>query len=321
MRTWTKINKFSLGSALTSFTKSYPDSALNRIRSMFKSIKKKLNVTSDDPTYTVVYLGNSTTIQSKGEGCTDVAINKIWNKSKMGKNGSKMHLTISAEGIRMVHSDEKSKKPGHLYLLHQIIYCIANPRLPNIFVWIYRHEMKHKSVMLRCHAILVSKPEKAKAMALLLYQTSSTALCEFQRLKRREDARHQQQNFIGEQTVPLVPKRKMMNMYKPPVERSRSAPKLHSITEDLIGEREEERAMLFEEFLDDGSFEGSKEELCLIISELGELSIGIDVKWLCGEGTGSESSIDSNIELSSGTDSDEFTDGKHCLPPLKQLLD
>lgn len=313
-----KYSKFSLASALSSFTKSYPDSALNRI---FKSRKKKFNITSDDPTYTVLYLGNSTTIQSKGEGCTDVAIRKIWNKSEMGKNGTKMRLTISAEGIRMVHSDEKSKKPGHMYLLHRITYCVADPMLPKIFAWIYRHEIKHKAVMLRCHAVLVSKPEKAKAMALLLYQTSSAALSEFQRLKRREDAKHQQQILIGEQTVPLVPKRKMTtSAYKPPVERSRSAPKLHSITEDLIGEKEEERATMYDEFLDDDCF--SKEELCVMINELGELCIGNDVKslksdmqvtrLLCGESTGSESSIDSNIELSSGTDSDEFTDDKHA---------
>ncbi|XP_051985026.1 protein FAM43A-like [Xyrauchen texanus] len=318
-----KHSKFSLASALSSFTKSYPDNALNRIGTMFKSRKKKFSITSDYPTYTVIYLGNSTTIQSKGEGCMDVAISKIWNKSEMGRNSNKMHLTISAEGIRMVHSDEKSKKPGHLYLLHRITYCMADPRLPKIFAWIYRHEMKHKAVMLRCHAVLVSKPEKAKAMALLLYQTSSTALSDFQRLKRREDARHQQQILTGEKTVPLVPKRKTISMYKPPVEHSRCAPKLLSITEDLIGEMEEERSMLFDEYLDlDDCFEDSKEELCLIISELGELCIGNDVKslrsdmqvtrLLCGESTGSESSIDSNIELSSGTDSDEVTDDNHA---------
>ncbi|KAI7809648.1 protein FAM43A-like [Triplophysa rosa] len=316
-----KYSKFSLGSALSSFTKSYPDSALTRIGTIFKSRRKKLGITSDDPTYTVLYLGNSTTIQSKGEGCTDVAIRKIWNKSEMGRHGTKMRLTMGAEGMRLIHSDVKSRKPGHLYLLHRITYCVADPRLPKIFAWIYRHEIKHKAVMLRCHAVLVSKPEKAKAMALLLYQTSSSALSEFQRLKRREDAKHQQQILKGQQTVPLVPKRKMVNVYKPPVERSRSAPKLHSIVEDLVGEGEEERAMLFDEFLDDDCFEDSKEELCAIISELGELCIGNDVKslksdaqvtrLLCGESTSSESSIDGNIELSSGTDSDEFTDDNH----------
>ncbi|XP_077572368.1 protein FAM43A [Stigmatopora nigra] len=300
-------------STLTSFAKSCPESALNRVGNMFKSKRKKIKITSDDPTYTVLYLGNATTIQSKGEGCTDVAVSKIWGKSDMGKNGTKMRLTISSQGIRMVHVDDKARRPGHLYLLHRITYCVADPRLPKVFAWIYRHEMKHKAVMLRCHAVLVSKPEKAKAMALLLYQTSATALAEFKRLKRRDDARHQQQQLIGEQSIPLAPIRKLLNgqcNYKPPVERSRSAPKLGSITEDLLGEEQEERAMHFEceDVLDtEQCVVNGKQELTQIINDLGEMSIGNDLqtlkadlkvtRLLSGESTGSESSIESSHEL------------------------
>ncbi|XP_072475011.1 protein FAM43A [Notamacropus eugenii] len=233
-------------SALTSLAKACPESALTRVGSMFKSKRKKVKITSEDPTYTVLYLGNATTIQSRGEGCTDLAVGKIWGKSEAGKHGTKMKLTISAQGIRMVHADDQAlKRPGHLYLLHRVTYCVADPRLPKVFAWIYRHELKHKAVMLRCHAVLVSKAEKAKAMALLLYQTSATALAEFKRLKRRDDARHQQQQLVGEQSIPLVPLRKLLlhgpSCYKPPVERSRSAPKLGSITEDLLGEQQEQQ--------------------------------------------------------------------------------
>ncbi|XP_029987773.1 protein FAM43A [Sphaeramia orbicularis] len=297
-------------SALTSLARSCPESALSRVGSMFKSKRKKVKITSEDPTYTVLYLGNATTIQSKGDGCTDVAVSKIWGKSEMGKNGTKMRLTISSQGIRMVHVDDKARRPGHLYLLHRITYCVADPRLPKIFAWIYRHEMKHKAVMLRCHAVLVSKPEKAKAMALLLYQTSATALAEFKRLKRRDDARHQQQQLIGEQSIPLVPLRKLLNgqcYYKPPVERSRSAPKLGSITEDSVGEEEEEKAAMHfecEDILDNECVSNGKQELTQIINDLVEMSIGNDVqtlkadlrvtRLLSGESTGSESSIDSN---------------------------
>ncbi|XP_051847567.1 protein FAM43A [Antechinus flavipes] len=233
-------------SALTSLAKACPESALTRVGSMFKSKRKKVQISSEDPTYTVLYLGNATTIQSRGEGCTDLAVGKIWGKSEAGKHGTKMKLTISAQGIRMVHADDQAlKRPGHLYLLHRVTYCVADPRLPKVFAWIYRHELKHKAVMLRCHAVLVSKAEKAKAMALLLYQTSATALAEFKRLKRRDDARHQQQQLVGEQSIPLVPLRKLLlhgpSCYKPPVERSRSAPKLGSITEDLLGEQQEQQ--------------------------------------------------------------------------------
>lgn len=302
-------------SALTSFAKSCPESALNRVGSMFKSKRKKVKITGEDPTYTVLYLGNATTIQSKGDGCTDAAVSKIWGKSDAGKQGTKMKLTVSAQGVRMVHVDDRARRPGHLYLLHRVTYCVADPRLPRVFAWIYRHEMKHKAVMLRCHAVLVSRPEKAKAMALLLYQTSAAALAEFKRLKRRDDARHQQQQLVGEQTIPLVPLRKLLNgqcCYKPPVERSRSAPKLGSITEDLVGEQEEEEKAVMhfecEDILDtDSDCVGTgKQELSQIISDLGEMSIGNDLqtlkadlrvtRLLSGESTGSESSIESNQE-------------------------
>uniref|UniRef100_A0A8C3KBZ0 Family with sequence similarity 43 member A n=1 Tax=Calidris pygmaea TaxID=425635 RepID=A0A8C3KBZ0_9CHAR len=273
-------------SALTSLARACPESALHRVGSMFRSKRRKFRVTSEDPTYTVLYLGNATTIQSKGEGCTDLAVCKIWSKSEAGRQGTKMKLTISAQGIRMAHAEDKGlRRPGHLYLLHRVTYCVADPRLPRVFAWIYRHELKHKAVMLRCHAVLVSKPEKAKAMALLLYQTSATALAEFRRLKKRDDARHQQQQLVGEQSIPLVPLRKLLNgqcCYKPPVERSRSAPKLGSITEDLLGEEQEERPE--GELLRAGAGRGESPELGQLLRDLGELSLGNDLPPWPGEG-------------------------------------
>lgn len=239
-------------SALSSLARACPEGALSRVGSMFRSKRKKLHITSEDPTYTVLYLGNATTIQARGDGCTDLAVGKIWSKSEAGRQGTKMKLTVSAQGIRMVHAEERTlRRPGHLYLLHRVTYCVADTRLPKVFAWVYRHELKHKAVMLRCHAVLVSKPEKAQAMALLLYQTSANALAEFKRLKRRDDARHQQQELVGAHTIPLVPLRKLLLhgpcCYKPPVERSRSAPKLGSITEDLVGEQQEQELQEEEE--------------------------------------------------------------------------
>uniref|UniRef100_A0A5F9C2Z8 Family with sequence similarity 43 member A n=1 Tax=Oryctolagus cuniculus TaxID=9986 RepID=A0A5F9C2Z8_RABIT len=328
-------------SALSSLARACPEGALSRVGSMFRSKRKKLHITSEDPTYTVLYLGNATTIQARGDGCTDLAVGKIWSKSEAGRQGTKMKL-------------------------HRVTYCVADARLPKVFAWVYRHELKHKAVMLRCHAVLVSKPEKAQAMALLLYQTSANALAEFKRLKRRDDARHQQQELVGAHTIPLVPLRKLLLhgpcCYKPPVERSRSAPKLGSITEDLLGEQQEQElqeegeeeqpeACLEEEeeggeaetqgalvvamhlecgdLLDTlendreeapggggvsvgpgagppplllGSASDMKAELSQLISDLGELSFGNDVRTLqadlrvtrllSGESTGSESSIE-----------------------------
>nr|XP_033813548.1 protein FAM43A [Geotrypetes seraphini] len=253
--------------ALSSLARACPEGALSRVGSMFRSRRKKVRITGEDPTYTVLYLGNATTLQSRGEGCTEAAVGKIWAKSELGKQGTKMRLTVGPQGIRMAHAgEERAPRPGHLYLLHRVTYCGADARLPRVFAWVYRHELRHKAVMLRCHAVLASKPEKARAMALLLYQTSAAALADFKRLKRRDDARHQQP-ALG---APLAPLRKLLLLqgcYKPPAERGRSAPKLGAISEDALGEEEEERR-----------------ELERLVGDLGELSLG--------ESTGSESSLE-----------------------------
>ncbi|XP_067398926.1 protein FAM43A [Emydura macquarii macquarii] len=305
--------------ALGSLARACPERALHRVGSMFRSKRRKFRVSSEDPTYTALYLGNATTLQAKGEGCTELAVAKIWARSEAGRQGTKMKLTIGAQGIRMAHAEEREReralrRPGHLYLLHRVTYCVADPRLPRVFAWIYRHELRHKAVTLRCHAVLVSRPEKARAMALLLYQTSAAALAEFRRLKKRDDARHQQPaQLAGEQSAPLRKLLRAQCCYKPPAERSRGAPRLGPITEDLLGEEQEERARRCEcqDLLQalgpggpggPGRLEGP--ELSQLISELGELSLGNDLqtlradlrvtRLLSGESTGSESSIESS---------------------------
>ncbi|XP_032081368.1 protein FAM43A [Thamnophis elegans] len=351
--------------ALGSLARACPaESALSRMGSLFRSKRKKFRVSSEAPTYTALYLGNATTLQAKGEGCTDVAVAKIWAKSEAGRHGTKMKLTIGPQGIRLAPAvpAEAASRPGHLYLLHRVTYCVADPRLPRLFAWIYRHEVKHKAVLLRCHAVLVSKAEKARAMALLLYQTSAAALAEFRRLKKRADARHQQLQQVGpgaDGAIPLVPLRKLLlhgpgGCYKPPVERSRSAPKLGSITEDSLGEELEERAAgpacangaqdeecdgaqdeedellapLEEEDEDGEGAAPAGSSLGQLICGLGELAIGNDVallradlrvtRLLSGESTGSESSIESNgHEGGGGGGGGGGTGGASPPPPLR----
>ncbi|XP_074860235.1 protein FAM43A [Carettochelys insculpta] len=259
-------------SALGSLARACPEAALRRVGGMFRSRRRKFRVSSEDPTYTALYLGNAATLQAKGEGCTDLAVGKIWAKSEAGRRGARMKLTIGAQGIRMAHAEERApRRPGHLYLLHRVTYCVADPRLPRVFAWIYRHELRHKAVALRCHAVLLSRPEKARAMALLLYQTSAAALAEFRRLKRRQEARRQQQQLVGAQGLPRRPLLRAQSCYKPPAERSRSAPKLGSIAEDLLGEAQEERG-------GPGLLAG--QDLSRLISDLGQLRIGNDVRAL-----------------------------------------
>ncbi|MBN3301358.1 FA43B protein, partial [Amia calva] len=234
-------------SIISSFVRScpdlLPDYPFERLGSVFRTKRQKVELNKEEPTYTVRYLGNAVTLTAKGEGCTEDAVMKIWTKSDYGGQSTKMKLTVGLHGIRMSHADKASKKPGHFYFLHRITYCAADARRPKIFSWVYRHQIKNKAVVLRCHAVLVSKPEKAKAMALSLYQTSTSAFNEFKRLKRQNDFRHRQQQLLGEDIIPLMPLRKLLNgqcHYQPPMDKGRSAPRLCPIAEEEEEEKEEE---------------------------------------------------------------------------------
>ncbi|GAB0198736.1 protein FAM43B [Grus americana] len=212
-----------------------PDCPLERLGSVFRGKRQKVELNKEDPTYTVRYLGNAVTLHAKGEGCTEEAVGKIWAKSDAGACGAKMKLTLGPQGIRMTPCEKGARRPGHAYLLHRITYCAADRRHPKVFAWVYRHQVKNKAVVLRCHAVLVSKADKARAMALLLYQTSASAFNEFKRLKRQNDFRHVQQQLLGDAIVPLVPLRRLLNTkcpYRPPAERARCAPRLSSILEE-----------------------------------------------------------------------------------------
>lgn len=221
-----------------------PDWPLQRLGCIFRTKRQKVELNKEEPTYSVRYLGNAVTLTAKGEGCTEEAVAKIWSRSDYGGQSTKMKLTVDAEGIRMNHEGPKgSKKPGQLFFLHRITYCATDPHRPKIFAWVYRHQIKNKAVVLRCHAVLVTRPEKARAMALSLYQTSASAFSEFKRLKRQSDFRHCQQQALGSQAVPLTPLRRLLNgqcHYRPPTDRPRTGTRLCSIVEEEEEDEEEE---------------------------------------------------------------------------------
>ncbi|KAM4702995.1 protein FAM43B [Rhinophrynus dorsalis] len=234
-----KSKGLSYSSLLSSFMRSCPDLLpqlpLERLGSVFSTRRQKVELNKEDPCYTVWYLGNAVTLNAKGEGCTEEAVQKIWQKSEFGSLSTKMKLSLGTYGIRMSPCKRGSRKHLHAYLLHRITYCVADPGHPKVFSWVYRHQIKNKAVVLRCHAVLVTKAEKAKAMARLLCQTSLAAFNEFKRLKRQDDFRRGQQELLGPSMVPLVPLRRLLNVkcsYHPAAERSRTLRRLSSILEE-----------------------------------------------------------------------------------------
>ena len=96
---------------------------------------------------------------------------------------------------------------------------------------------------LRCHAVLCPKEDKARQMASNLQDRLHQALVDFKKEKiSRQNARLSLANCIHDN--PGIPYRKLLlqaatSNYKPPIERSKSAPKLTSIEEAELEEEEE----------------------------------------------------------------------------------
>lgn len=224
-----------LSSLLRSCTDLIPNCPFDWVGGIFHTKQQKVELNKEEPIYSVRYLGSVVTITAKGDGCIQEAVAKIWARSNYGEHSVKMRLIVGSQGIRMNVDKSGKKKPIHLYSLNRITYCAADPCRPKILAWIYRHQVKNMAVVLRCHAVLVSKSEKAQAIALSLYQNATSAFSEFKRLKRQSDFRHCQQQLMGDKAVPLMPLRRLLNgqcHYKPPAENPGSATRLCSITEE-----------------------------------------------------------------------------------------
>ena len=203
--------------------------------SLFKS-RKKFTVSERDPVYKVRYLGNVQTSMMRGEGCVDKPTAVLWNNfMKTANGGLEMKLTISASGLKAVTKEQGLTE----YRAHRISYCIAHPKYPKLFIWVYRHEGKKLKVELRCHAVLCKTDAKAKAMAVQLHDKLAFALSEFMREKcRRQNTRLalQRTNSLPVSSSGMNARNKFLSTgqnFKPPVDRSASAPKLGSINEDL----------------------------------------------------------------------------------------
>uniref|UniRef100_A0A8D8UI45 Protein FAM43A n=1 Tax=Cacopsylla melanoneura TaxID=428564 RepID=A0A8D8UI45_9HEMI len=209
----------------------------------FKSIRNNINkllwrrksvtITQYDSTYKVSYLGNVLCGWTKGESCIDKPIKTLWSNYKHNsKPNVQMKITITQSGLKAL-----TKQHGLTeYWSNRITYCVQPSQYPKIFCWIYRHEGRKLKQELRCHAVLCSKEIVAKKICNELNLKLSQALQEFKKDKiLKQNARLSLANCVYDN--PSLPRRKLLlstgsSNYKPPLERSKSAPKLMVIEED-----------------------------------------------------------------------------------------
>ncbi|XP_062127092.1 uncharacterized protein LOC133839512 isoform X2 [Drosophila sulfurigaster albostrigata] len=197
-----------------------------------------VDISTPDPEYKVSYLGNVLTGWAKGEGCVEKQLNTLWrNYTQHSKPDVIMRVKVCASGLKATTRQHGLTE----YWANRITYCCAPKNYPRVFCWIYRHEGRKLKHELRCHAVLCSKEKIAQDICETLKDNLESALREFKREKiLKQNARLSLANAVYDN--PSLPRRKIMlsvggNNYRPPLERSKSAPKLMAI-EEAIGEED-----------------------------------------------------------------------------------
>ncbi|XP_044752857.1 uncharacterized protein LOC123312476 [Coccinella septempunctata] len=197
-------------------------------------------ISRPDPTYKVAYLGNVVTGWAKGDGCVEKPLATLWrNYTHSSRPEVRMTLAVSNGGLKATTKDHGLTE----YWAHRLTYCAAPDQFPRLFCWVYRHEGRRLRHELRCHAVLCSTPSMAKKIEGELNQALAVALTEFRRDKiSRQNARLSLANSVYDN--PTIPRRKILlstgsHSYRPPLERSKSAPKLTMIEESILEEEEE----------------------------------------------------------------------------------
>lgn len=156
-----------------------------------------------------------------------------------------MKLTVTQSGLKAFTKEHGLTE----YWSHRITYCLASPQFPRIFCWVYRHEGRKLKQEVRCHAVVCAKESVAKLIAGQLQGRLAQALNEFKRDKiSRQNARLSLANSVYDN--PSLPRRKILlstgsHNYRPPLERSKSAPRLMSIEESLEEDDEPADAFAF----------------------------------------------------------------------------
>ncbi|XP_017784797.1 PREDICTED: uncharacterized protein LOC108568307 [Nicrophorus vespilloides] len=211
-------------------------SFLNRLR-----LKRcaSATISQPDPTYKVAYLGNVVTGWAKGEGCVEKPLATLWrNYTQSSRPDVRMQLSVSGGGLKATTRDHGLTE----YWAHRLTTCAAPSQFPRLFCWVYRHEGRRLRHELRCHAVLCPSASVARQIEAKLKESLALALTEFRRDKiSKQNARLSLVNSVYEN--PTIPRRKILlstgsTNYRPPLERSKSAPKLTMIEENLEEDEE-----------------------------------------------------------------------------------
>jgi len=150
---------------------------------MFNRLKDHAKITDQDPRFKARYVGNAETFTACGRGCTTSLVQRLWDNAEEEHFLPSVRLKITPFGIAMKHLDRK-KHPVEEFPIENISFCNVDLEVNDkIFSWIYRPAGE---TMWRCHAVVCSSTEKARAMALVLTRAFHVAYKEWKSMEAKE---------------------------------------------------------------------------------------------------------------------------------------
>ena len=141
-----------------------------------------VEITPSEPQFIARYVGKTEVYVAVGRGCTQEAVQRIWDNCYDERGMDRVSLLINCSGIQLRDVDKKSSS-ARIYRIQDIAYCSAERGLHDrVFSWIHRQP---DSGRLECHAVLCAAPERAQLMALVLHRAFHVAYKDWKRAKEK----------------------------------------------------------------------------------------------------------------------------------------
>ncbi|VDO81357.1 unnamed protein product [Heligmosomoides polygyrus] len=207
----------------------------------FRRKKQRYTINPPEASYNVIYLGNVLTVIAGGENCFEKPLSLIW-KAYCSRTGAdlSMGLEITRSGLKA-----ETKEQGLTeYWAHRITSSAALPHYPKVFCWIYKHDGKRLKPELRCHAVLCKRSSDPFTMHTKLQDYLHAALQEY----KREKLAVQKARLTSSTGCPQ--RKRLLHTgtlnFRPPVCRSKSAPRLGSIDEEQEVEESDSESVCYQ---------------------------------------------------------------------------
>ena len=149
---------------------------------MFSRLKERAKITEKDAKFKVRYIGYLETFLGSGKGCTTAVVQTLWDNAEEEEFLPRVKVKVTTFGLHIKHLDGK-KQPDKVFHIENISFSNVDiPVNDRIFSWIYR-ETDDKQF--KCHAVICTSTEKARAMSLVLSRAFQIAFKEWKMMQTR----------------------------------------------------------------------------------------------------------------------------------------